>query len=232
MNFHIEKELFNYFPGMKIIAVEAMNINRPDIDKISYMLNDAWKTANAAANEYGNAQSHPFIKPWGDRMKAAGAPRKQFPSSIEAMVRRAGKGGEPFRISPMVDFYNAISLANLVPAGAYDIDQLEGDLHLRFSKDGDTFMALDSEENISIPAGEVSYADGDKIITRHYVYKQSKHAIITAETKNVILVSEILGELPEDTAEKVANDLVNGLKQAFNIDTKAVILDENKTSMY
>lgn len=232
MNFHIEKELFNYFPGMKLIAIEARNIGKADTDKIAAMLEEAWQIAGAAANEFGNAQSHPFIKPWGDRMKTVGAPRKQFPSSIEAMVRRAGKGGTPFHISPLVDFYNAISLKHIVPAGAYDIDELEGDLWLRFSKEGDTFMALDSDENIPIPAGEVSYADGDKIITRHYVYKQAKHAILTANSKNIFFVSEILGELPPQTTETVAAALVTGLKECFGVDCTAIIMDENKTSMY
>ena len=232
MNFHIEKELFKYFPGMKIIAVYAENIGEADTEKIADMLSKAWQTAGAAAKKYGNAQSHPYIKPWGERMKAVGANRKQFPSSIEAMVRRAGKGGKPFHINPMVDFYNAISLKYLVTAGAYDVDRLENDMWLRFSKVGDTFTALDSDESIPIPAGEVSYADGDKIITRHYVYKQSKHALLTDDSKNVIFVSEILGELPEETAAEVAQAITDGLKTCFGIDTVAVILDEDNLSMY
>ena len=54
-------------------------------------------------------------------MKAVGVSRKKSPSSVEALVRRAGKGGEPVSISPVVDFYNAISLKYLVPAGGFDI---------------------------------------------------------------------------------------------------------------
>ena len=152
--------------------------------------------------------------------------------AIEAMVRRAGKGGEPFRISPLVDFYNAVSLANIVPAGAYDIDEMEGDLYLRFTKEGDTFLALDSNEEIAVAPGEVCYADGTNVITRHYVYKQAKHAILKSDTKNMILVSEILGELPEDTVQKVADILVKGLEECFGVKTTAVILDKDKTSMY
>ena len=232
MNFVIEKEIFDYFPGMKIIAVEARGVGEGDAEKISALLNEGWKIAGEAAVLNGNAQSHPYIKPWGDRMKEVGAPRKQFPSSIEAMVRRAGKGGQPFSISPLVDFYNAISLKYIVPAGAFDIDDMNGDLELRFSKDGDTFTALDSDENAPVPAGEVSYADGDKIITRHFVYKQSKHALLKKDSKNIIFVSEILGELPAETADTVAKALTDGIRDCFGIDTTAVILNADKLSMY
>jgi DNA/RNA-binding domain of Phe-tRNA-synthetase-like protein len=39
-----------------------------------------------------------------------GVSGRKFPSSIEALLRRAFKGGEPLRINPLVDFYNAVSL--------------------------------------------------------------------------------------------------------------------------
>ena len=44
--------------------------------------------------------------------------------------------------------------------------------------------------------------------------------------KKILFVSEILGDLPEDTSSKVANDFVNGLKRFFGVDCEAVILDE------
>ena len=75
-----------------------------DKTAVERVLLEGWENAAKAASAYGNPQSYPNIIPWVERMKAMGAPRKKFPSSIEAMVRRAGKGGEPFRISPVVDF--------------------------------------------------------------------------------------------------------------------------------
>lgn len=230
MKFVIEKEIFEHFPGMKILAAVAEDIPTADVEKIREKLNHAWTVAAAAAVEYGNAQSHPFIKPWGERMKALGVSRKQFPCSIEAMVRRAGKSDTPFTISPLVDFYNAISLEYLVPAGAFDMDDLDGDLELRFSREGDTFTSLDNDEEISIPAGEVGYADGNQIVTRHFVYKQAKHGILTDNSRRVLFVSEILGDLPVGTTETVAQALQDGLKECFGVETTVAILDENNRS--
>ena len=59
-----------------------------------------------------------------------------------------------------------------MPAGGFDIDQMEEGLSLRLSREDDRFMALDEEEEINVPAGEVSYADGNQIVTRQFVWKQ------------------------------------------------------------
>lgn len=215
-----------------VVVVVAKDI-QPTADKAKIIaeLDDAWQIAAAASREYGNPQSHPNIKPWGEHMKAVGVSRKQFPSSLEALVRRAGKSNMAVSISPLVDFYNAISLKYLVPAGGFDIDTLNNDLWLRFSKQGDTFLAFDCDEVMAVPDGEVSYADGATIITRHFVWKQAKHAILTSESKNVLFVSEILGELPVETANDVGNAILTGLKQFFGVDSRADILDVNKNSI-
>lgn len=232
MVFEIENEIFEHFPGMRIVALEVRGLDqdRADTAAIDRYLCGAWKTAAEEGSKYENPQSHPYIAPWGEYMKNVGAPRKKFPPSIEAMVRRACKSDEPFRIGPVVDFYNAVSLANIVPAGGYDLDDVNGAVVLRMSKQGDTFSALDSDAPEQIDAGEVSYADADEIITRHFIYKQSKRGLLNRGTKNVLFVSEILPELPEDTAQTVAKAFEDGLKSFFGADAKAVILDkDNRT---
>lgn len=228
-NFIVSQEIFDTFPGLRIVTVIAKGIGNPTApEKIDTLLQESWEAAAEAAEQYGNPQSHPHIKAWVDSLKAIGVSRKKFPSSIEAMVRRAGKSEIPFRISPIVDFYNAVSLKNIVPAGGFDIDQVRENIELRFSKDGDIFQALDSELPEAVSEGEVSYADGNTIITRHMVWKQSRHTLLTEDSRNILFVSEILGSLEDETAQKVADDLVGGLHACFGASTEAVILDRNR----
>lgn len=66
----------------------------------------------------------------GRSLKVIGVSSKKFPSSIEPLVRRAGKGGEPVSINPLVDFYNSISLEYLVIVEGFDLDQLDNGLEL------------------------------------------------------------------------------------------------------
>lgn len=234
MRFTIEPEIFAKFPGMKIVTAVASAIQPPGAEGLSGIdacAAAAWQFAGQEVAKHGNAQSHPHIKPWGERMREAGAPRKHFPSSIEALARRAGKGDQRIKINPLVDFYNAVSLQYLVPAGGFDIDALQSDLSLRLSRQGDAFTALDSSEAVAVPAGEVSYADGAEIITRHFVWKQSRHALLAPESKNVVFVSEILGDLPAEMAETVGRAFKDGLARFFALEARVAILDEQNTSL-
>ncbi|MGH2486511.1 MAG: B3/B4 domain-containing protein, partial [Ktedonobacterales bacterium] len=160
-----------------------------------------------------------------------GVSGKQFPSSVEALLRRALKGGEPFTINPLVDYYNAISLRRLVPAGAFDRDDIRDTLELRLSRPGDTFQALDDAAPMEIPAGEVSYTTGPTIITRHIVWRQSRAGLVTPATTRAILVSEVLAELGPDAPDEIAGDFMRGLRDFFGVPSRAWIVTADQTAI-
>jgi DNA/RNA-binding domain of Phe-tRNA-synthetase-like protein len=183
-----------------------------------------WSGAEAAA-QYGNAQSHPRVGPWREHMRAVGVSGKQFPSSIEALLRRAMKGGVPFHINPLVDFYNTVSLHHVVPTGGFDLVAIQGTLELRLTREGDTFQALDDESPIPVPPDEIAYADGDTILTRHFVWRQSREALISESTRDIMLLSEVLGEVGAEVARDVLNDFSRGLQEQFNVQPQVAIVD-------
>lgn len=228
MLFTVEEEIFKHFSGLKIVVAIARNIapSGEAVRSIRDSLEEAWASAGASCKAHGNAQSHPRVVPWVERMKAVGAPRKLYPSSIESLLRRAGKGGDPVSISPAVDFYNAISLRNIVPAGGYDTDDLREHLALRISKDGDTFRSFDEEEDAPVPPGEISYADGSVIVTRQFVWRQSRHAMIRGDSRNVLFLSEVLGELGEAAVHSVRDSFAEGVERCFGVTPRVVVIDE------
>ena len=171
------------------------------------------------------------MQPWRERFREQGISGKQFPSSIEALLRRALKSNDPFHINLLVDFYNTISLRYIVPAGGFDLDQVHGPMELRLSQSGDTFIALDEDVPEAVSPGEVAYADGQTILTRHFVWRQARTALITQSTRSVFLVSEVLGELGSGVAEKVLNDLSAGLQTYFDVMPSAFLLDERHPTL-
>jgi DNA/RNA-binding domain of Phe-tRNA-synthetase-like protein len=232
MEFQIEPVIFEHFPAMRLAVVIAEGIdNSVGRPAVTDLWRQSWQEAGPAGAAYGNAQSHPRVRPWRERLRAAGAPPKEFPSSIEAMLRRAMKGGEPFAINPLVDFYNSISLRFTVPAGGFDLDQIAGPLHLRLSRAGDTFTAMDSAEVLAIPPGEVAYADGSAILTRHFVWRQSRAALVTPATRTAFLVSEVLGDVEPGGAEAVRDAFDEGVRTHFGATTRCFILDEHCLSI-
>ena len=232
MHFTIQPEVFARFPGMRVAVVVARGIDnheeRPGIE-VEWL--EAWASAAHAAAEHGNAQSHPCVQPWRERFRAMGVSGKEFPSSIEAMLRRAMKGGEPFRINPLVDFYNAVSLRRVVPVGGVDLDEVGGPLELRLTRHGDQFTGLDANAPVNVPPGEVAYADGPTILTRHFVWRQARTGLITRETRNVFLVSEVLGELGEGVAKAVLADLAMGVERHFGVAPQTFLVGERNKSV-
>jgi DNA/RNA-binding domain of Phe-tRNA-synthetase-like protein len=225
MRFVVQPEVFARFPGIRIAAATASGLdNRAPRPQVEVGWRAAWATAMSAA-QYGNAQSHPCVKLWREQFTAMGVSGKEFPSSVEALLRRALKGGEPFVINPLVDWYNTISLRHLVPAGAFDLADIHGTLELRLTQPGDTFTSLDADVPLAVPPGEVAYADGHIILTRHFVWRQARSGLVTPETRDVVLVSEVLGEVGAEAAAAVVADFQRGLREYFGLDSQGWIVD-------
>jgi DNA/RNA-binding domain of Phe-tRNA-synthetase-like protein len=212
--FVIHPAVFRVLPGMRVATAVALGIGGPTTD-VGPELERAWRAAAAEGAIHGNAQSHPRVAPWRGAFRAMGAHPKDFPSSIEAILRRAMKGGEPFRILPLVDLYHAVSLRNLTPAGAFDIDAIAGEIELRRTREGDRFTALDADEPEPVPPGEIAYVDGSFVLTRHLVWRQSREGLVREGSRNAIVLSEVLAELDPDLALRVHDDLRSSLERVF-----------------
>ena len=226
MEFSVEPDVFARFPGMRLAVVVAPDVdNRADRPPVARAWAETWAAAASAAAPYGNAQSHPRVLAWRQRFQAIGVSMRHFPTSIEALLRRAMKGGAPFRINPLVDFYNGVSLRHTVPVGGFDLDRVAGPLTVRLTRDGDTFAALDGDGPVPVPAGEVAYATGATVLTRQLMWRQSRDGLIHPETRSVFLVSESLPEAGTGLAETVLDELAAGLGQNFGASVRRFVVD-------
>jgi DNA/RNA-binding domain of Phe-tRNA-synthetase-like protein len=144
-------------------------------------------------------------------------------------MRRASKGAAPPRINALVDFYNGLSLRFVVPIGGFDIGALgDGDIDVRLTRAGDTFLALDAEDPSAVPAGEVAYVHGSTVLTRHLVWRQSRPGLILPGTSDVVLLCEILRDMPRpELLDEVRSTFVVGLERWFEPVSLAVgVIDE------
>lgn len=230
MEFVVHPEIWRLFPGLRIAIVRAAGVdNRAARPGVTAAWHAAWTAAGALAVD--NAQSHPRVAPWREALRAAGAPPKKFPSSIEALLRRALKGGAPFAVNPLVDFYNAVSLRHVIPAGGFDLGAVDHGpsgsrtVELRPTRAGDRFRALEGGGDEDVPAGEVAYADGHDVLTRHFVWRQSEKAALRPATTDVLLMSEVLAAIEPGALDAVLADLRRGLAEHFGAAPEAWIVD-------
>ena len=91
---------------------------------------------------------------------------------------------------------------------------------------GDTLRALDQDAAVGVPPGEVAYACGNTVLTRHFVWRQAQHGSITPRTESVLFVSEVLREIPGEVVGAVREELVSGLRDFFGVESNAVLLSE------
>jgi DNA/RNA-binding domain of Phe-tRNA-synthetase-like protein len=226
MAFVVDQAVWDLFPGTRLVVAYGEGLdNRAERPVIRESLMEEQRRLKQSW-PYQNAQSHPAVAAWREAFRRMGVSGKQFPSSIEALCRRVLAGGEVARISPLVDFYNALSLACVVPVGGWDLDGLHGqDIVLRRTVGGEPFRELGQPETTPVGAGEVAYLDAHEVITRHFVWRQSDTGKMLPATRRFFLVSEVLPEAGPDAAARVERAMLTGLQNHFGVAAQSAVLD-------
>jgi DNA/RNA-binding domain of Phe-tRNA-synthetase-like protein len=131
------------------------------------------------------------ISSWYDAYRTFGTnPRRSRPS-VDALGRRMRRTGALPRVNSAVDSYNFVSAQYGVPAGAYDLDALEGPVRLRPARQGDVFVPLGEPSKPESPQeGEIVYAQQDRVLTRHWNHRDSDLTKVTEGSRNVVFLLE------------------------------------------
>lgn len=191
--FRVDESIFNVFPDVVLGILIARNINnygeRAEI--ISALRQEEAKTVERFAGVSIN--EHPQILPWREAYRKFGAKPKDYPSSVENLIKRVSKGYSLPHINLLVDIYNTISLRNIVPVGGEDLDKIEGDIQLAFASDHEAAIRLLGEPEDRAPKpGEVIYKDNVGAICRRWNWKEADRTKFTEATKNAVIVIERL----------------------------------------
>lgn len=104
------------------------------------------------------------------------------------------------------------------------------DIALRTTRPGDEFHALDADHAVPVAPGEVAYAAGNVVLTRHFVWRQARDGLVEHDSRDVLLVSEILPALGDGAAEHVALDLSARLHELFGVRARMFTLDAGDRS--
>ncbi|OQD88722.1 hypothetical protein PENANT_c003G00411 [Penicillium antarcticum] len=162
---------------------------------------------------------------------------KKYPLSNESILKGIPKEKKACRpISPVVDFYNIISIEHAVPAGAFDLPELHAanaPLEFRLARPEDIFVPLDAaadEQPGILGNGEILYAQGNIVLTRHMAWLQSKQALATDDSTEVMFMSEVLNEgevgaEPTELSRAIVKSLQDGLRHFFGIESRVKYLD-------
>jgi DNA/RNA-binding domain of Phe-tRNA-synthetase-like protein len=182
-------------PDFHHIAVEAYGlVNTPSTEDTSALLDDAAR--RLAARLDGRApHEDPHMVAWRAAYTAFGAKPNRTRNSAEALAKRAlADGGLP-RINTLVDVYNAISVAHLIPVGGEDLGHIKGGMRLIRATGAEDFVTVASgERTVEHPeAGEVVWCDDEGVTCRRWNWRQGTRTRLTDTSVDALFLLEGMG---------------------------------------
>ncbi|MFE9852519.1 B3/4 domain-containing protein [Streptomyces sp. NPDC005576] len=138
-------------------------------------------------------ETDPRIEAWHTAYRSFGTNPRRIRPSVDALGRRMAKKGTLPRISPAVDSYNAVSVRHALPAGAFDLDHVTGDIDIRHADGTETFTPLGEPDTVEHPKpGEIIYTDTTDVLTRHWNHRDAHRTRVTEDSTHVAFVLETL----------------------------------------
>ncbi len=136
----------------------------------------------------------PEISAWRKAYSQMGLKPTKYRSAAEALLRRFRRENDLPRLHPLVDLCNAVSIAFALPVAVFDLDRVEGFLEVRHAQGTEEYLAFNGQKEQPAP-GEIIFCDAaNRAHARRWTFRQSRHSIVTPETKSVLLISEGLHE--------------------------------------
>ncbi|MET8330469.1 phenylalanine--tRNA ligase beta subunit-related protein [Streptomyces sp. NPDC005181] len=202
-------------PGFTCLAVEARGlVNGESNEDSSALLDDA--TRRLVARLDGRApHEDPHVAAWRDTYTAFGAKPSRTRNSAEALARRALTDAGLPRINLLVDLYNAISVAHLIPVGGEDTDRIKGAMRLVRSTGQEPFCTVaGGEETVEHPEpGEVVWRDDEGVTCRRWNWRQGVRTRLTGESVNALFLLESLAPMTIGELEAAGTELAESLEK-------------------
>ncbi len=227
MKFVIDPRIFEKWPeviiGGLVLADFDNKGTNPDLLKL--LREQESKTQQELSSLEMNQVSE--VMAWRQAHRDFGSDPRDFPSSIESLLRRARSGKPLPEINKLVDLYNYLSLKYQIPAGAEDIDKIAGGVSLTYAtgKESGIYLGSDTVENCF--EGEVIYKDDKGFICRRWNWREADRTKIDHDTKNTLLVFETLPPTTRKKLETLLKEAEDLCAKFLGGKQKAFILDKN-----
>ncbi|EKE06176.1 MAG: hypothetical protein ACD_19C00063G0001 [uncultured bacterium] len=232
MNLIVDQQIFEQYPNTLLGVVVLHNIdNKGNNPEIEQLLRDAEKKI---IENLGSTLiiEHPNIAPWREAYRKFGAKPKDYPSSIENLLRRVSKGETVRHINKLVDIYNVISLRYLVPVGGEDLSKIKGDVTLTIAGGNETPVILLGEKEARPPyPKEVIYKDDIGTICRRWNWKEADRTKMTEDTKDTFMVIEGIPPIDRELIQRAVTDLAELVKKYCGGDISTTILNSENNQV-
>ncbi|MFD6245645.1 B3/B4 domain-containing protein [Streptomyces roseolus] len=211
----VSDEVRALVPGFTHLALEARGLVNGPSDATSEALLDEAATRLAARLDGRAPDQDPHVAAWRAAYTAFGAKPSRTRNSAEALARRAlADGGLP-RINRLVDAYNAISVAHLIPVGGEDLNRIRGGMRLVRATGAEEFVTVaGGEETVEHPEpGEVVWCDERGVTCRRWNWRQGPRTRIDDDTTDALFLLESLAPMSREELLAAGQELADALRK-------------------
>ncbi len=184
MNITIDKTLKDITKdfGIGVLQLEVIDEaqNESELDELIA------KTESMVRSVYTSTDqvlTNPLIKDARNAYKAYKKDPSRYKLAVESLYRRIVKGNNLYRISPLVDIGNVLSINLAKSVAVLDLDKIEGDVLIR--------LGLKDEEYQGIGRGSINIENiplyQDSISAFGSTTSDTPRTMITDNTKNVLV---------------------------------------------
>jgi DNA/RNA-binding domain of Phe-tRNA-synthetase-like protein len=211
----VSDEVRHLAPDFTHLAVEAHGlVNGPSDEQSSALLDEATRRLT---ERLGGRAVHedPHVAAWRAMYTAFGAKPSRTRNSAEALARRAlADAGLP-RINRLVDLYNAISVAHLIPVGGEDTGRIRGAMRLVRATGREPFPTVAGGEEVDEhpEPGEVVWCDDEAVTCRRWNWRQGTRTRLTEESVDAVFLLEGLSPVTGAELGAAAGELAESLEK-------------------
>ncbi len=211
----VSDEVRTLVPGFTALVVEAHGlVNGPSDEAGSALLDEAARRL-AERLDGSTPDQDPHIAAWRAAYTAFGAKPSRTRNSAEALARRAlADGGLP-RINRLVDAYNAVSVAHLIPVGGEDLGRIRGGMRLVRATGEEPFVTMaGGAETVEHPEpGEIVWCDEEGVTCRRWNWRQGPRTRIDDDTVDAVFLLESLAPMTRDELLAAGGELAESLEK-------------------
>jgi DNA/RNA-binding domain of Phe-tRNA-synthetase-like protein len=192
------------FPGLEALLFDVMGLRVKPTDDDGAAFIEERVTQYRRTYALETLKDEPRLRAYRGFFWRVGVDPTKIRPAAEALLRRVIQG-KPFpRINALVDAYNLASAETRIALAAFDKAKLRGDLRMRRSRPGETFLGIGMESPVTLTGVEIVCEDADRLVAI-YPYRDADASRVSSETRDVrFLVCGVPGISNEALREAAA----------------------------
>lgn len=214
MQIHVNwsQEVSYRFPELAVCIGTITDVHNEKENERIEQLREAVYLEVKTKHNIETLKDNPTVRAFRDFYWKLGIdPTKTRPSG-EALLRRVLHGDELPRISAAVDAYNLASTKTILPISGFDVDLLNQPFHVRFAKNGETFIGIGMDKPITLTEQMLVLADQKQVLCI-YPYRDTDLTKITMQTRNAMIIVYGVPGIDEQVLKEAAETTLDYIKQ-------------------